>query len=78
VIGITTITAPKSRLYKKFANEGVIEVQPILIFFIIILMVCFPLEKPNLAPIQGKSFSQRLRKHAGIVSQLRLRGFVAL
>lgn len=44
-MGITTITAPQRRLYKKFANEGVIELQPFLIFFILILIVCSPLEK---------------------------------
>lgn len=45
VAGITTIAAPATRLNKKLASEGVIELQPFLIFFILILIVRLPLEK---------------------------------
>jgi hypothetical protein len=46
VAGTTTTKPPAKRLYKKFANEGVIELQPVMIFFILILIVCIHLEKP--------------------------------
>lgn len=45
VAGTTTINAPARRLYKKFANEGVIELQPVKYILHIILIVCSLLEK---------------------------------
>jgi hypothetical protein len=67
-MGITTITAPQRRLYKKFANEGVIEFQPFLIFFILILIVCLPLEKSASLEFLT-SQSRPLHKEACIVGQ---------
>jgi len=46
VAGTTTTKAPAKRLYKKFAKEGVIELQPVKDILHIILIVCFLLEKP--------------------------------
>jgi hypothetical protein len=67
-MGITTITAPQRRLYKKFANEGVIEFQPFLIFFILILIVCLPLEKP--ASLEFSTSRNRpLHKQACLLGQ---------
>lgn len=43
--GTTTTKAPAKRLYKKFANEGVIELQPVKDILHIILIVCSLLEK---------------------------------
>jgi hypothetical protein len=46
VAGTTTTKPPAKRLYKKFANEGVIELQPVKDILHIILIVCSLLEKP--------------------------------
>ena len=40
VAGTTTTKAPAKRLYKKFANEGVMELQPVKDILHIILIVC--------------------------------------